>query len=76
MASKNRLINGPVVAEDAEEVVVSQSAPAWRYHESCPGGKVCKTDKELQEADAAGWQDHPGKVALLPGFEKLFEGNE
>lgn len=48
-------------------------APAWRFHKDFPQGKICKTDAELDKADAEGWLDHPGKVRLLPGHEKVWE---
>jgi len=47
--------------------------PAWRFHKDFPEGKLCKTDKELDQLDAEGWLDHPGKVRLLPGHEKVWE---
>ena len=75
MASKNVLLGSGKVEEVEAEVVVKKpvKAPAWRYHESCPKGKIFKTDEALEAADAAGWKDHPGKVQSLPGFEKMFE---
>jgi hypothetical protein len=48
-------------------------APAWRFHESCIDGKVVLTDEELDRLDGMGWKDHPGKVRLLPGHEKVWE---
>ena len=47
-------------------------APAWRFHKDFPN-RLCKTDAELDKLDAEGWLDHPGKVRLLPGHEKVWE---
>jgi len=77
MPSKNKLLGSGVLLQ--EQGIVGHTeptflrTPAWRYHKDCPQGKVCKTDKELDEADATGWKDHPGKVTKLPGHEYLFE---
>lgn len=73
MASKNKLILGPEIVEEEQIQPVQAKAPAWRYHSSCREGKVFKTDEALAAADKAGWKDHPGKVSLLPGHEKLFQ---
>jgi hypothetical protein len=76
MPSNNRLL-GSTRLEVKEEVreSVSTRVPVWRYHESCLKGIVVKTEKELNRLDKEGWVDHPGKIALLPGHEKLFEGD-
>jgi len=47
-------------------------APRWRFHKDFPD-RLCKTDAELDKLDAEGWLDHPGKVRLLPGHEKVWE---
>ena len=77
MASKNQLLgfSTEYFAEEQkkEESKVQMHAPAWRFHEKCLEGKVAKTDRELAELDLIGWKDHPGKVKLLPGHEKLWE---
>ncbi len=36
----------------------------WRYHESCPEGKIFTGDDAIAEADKAGWKDHPHKLDL------------
>jgi len=46
--------------------------PAWRFHKDFPD-KLCKTDVEVDQADAEGWLDQPGKARLLPGHEKVWE---
>ena len=76
MASRNQLIGFSAGADEETEEVkpeVQKLAPAWRFHEICPKGKVVKTDKELAELDAAGWKDHPGKIKLLVGHEKIWQ---
>jgi hypothetical protein len=81
MASKNKLL-GSGLPEKVEEVVetivpsdVKHTVPCFMYSKNCPEGKVFKIQADL---DALGpeWKDHPGKVRLLPGHEKLFEGEE
>jgi hypothetical protein len=75
LASQNQLLgsNNPVeVVQKPPEVQLY--APAWRFHKNCPKGMIVTTDKLLEKLDADGWKDHPGKVTLLPGHEKLFEG--
>ena len=77
MASKNKLLGSGKLEEIEEEIPVKLSvkAPAWRYNEEFPKGKIFKTDETLAAADAAGWKDHPGKVQNLPGFEGMFESD-
>ena len=61
---------------EAAEIVspaVSKLAPAWRFHKDFPEGRLVKTDEELAKLDAEDWKDHPGKVRLLPGHEKVWE---
>jgi hypothetical protein len=79
MASKNQLVgSGKVYTEEEvkEEVKVFKKAPMWLYSKECVEGRVIKTDEEIDKLLAAGWKDHPGKVVKLPGFEKLYEGEE
>jgi len=73
MPSENILLGSGIVPIEEHKAVVNKRAPAWRFHISCPEGKVCKTDAELDQADKEGWVDHPGKVRLLPGHEKVWE---
>jgi len=75
MVSQNRLLGsgipeGEPIAEHIEPTYLR--APAWRFHKDFPD-KLCKTDAELDKLDAEGWLDHPGKVRLLPGHEKVWE---
>lgn len=56
--------------------VVNLRTPAWRFHKDFPEGKICKTDAELDQLDTEGWLDHPGKVRLLPGHEKVWEAQK
>jgi hypothetical protein len=76
MASKNKLLGSGKV-EEVEEVVKPKvelkHAPAWYFHINCPEGVIAKTDEEVDALIANGWKDHPGKVRLLPGHEKVFE---
>lgn len=76
MASKNKLLGSGKIEEEVPEIkeVPQVKAPAWRYHESCPEGKIFKTDEALVKADQDGWVDHPGKVRKLAGHEHLFDG--
>ena len=79
MAAQNILLgSGLPIIPDVEgyKPPVNQRAPAWRYHRDLPEGKVCKTDEELDQADADGWLDHPGKVRLLIGHEKVWEAQK
>lgn len=55
-----------------EEVPVNVRAPAWRFHRDFPD-RLCKTDAELDQLDAEGWVDKPGKARRLPGHEKMFD---
>ena len=76
MASQNQLLGSGILYQEPTASHIEPTflrAPAWRYHKDCPQGKVCKTDEELDKADAAGWKDYPGKVTRLPAFESLFE---
>lgn len=74
MASKNVLLGSGNIEEVVQKPPEIQLyAPAWRFHKSCPQGRVIHTDKELAKLDAEGWKDHPGKVTLLPGVEHLYE---
>lgn len=78
MASKNRLLglqyeNSESVKNSFEEELVEFSeVPAWRYSKDCPDGVIVRTKEKLKELEAVGWVDHPGKVRLLPGHEKMF----
>ena len=75
MVSRNQLLGdlNPVeVVKKPPEVQLY--TPAWRFHKSCPKGKLITSDKLLAKLDEEGWKDHPGKVQLLPGHEHLFEG--
>ena len=75
MASKNRLLGSGIVEDSVEEVktsVVSFDLPCLMYHSSCIDGKVVRTVEELNKLIVVGWKDHPGKVALLPGWEDLY----
>ena len=75
MVSQNILL-GSGVPEPKPSVHIEpkhERTPAWRFHRDFPEGKLCKTDEELDQADAGGWLDHPGKVRLLPGHEKVWE---
>ena len=38
---------------------IDPDGPCWGYHESCPTGKVFKSQTERDEA---GFVDHPDKV--------------
>lgn len=67
MVSVNVLLgSGKVIEEVKLDVPIEKYAPAWRYHRSCPSGKVIYTDKELAKLDAIGWVDHPGKINNNP----------
>lgn len=50
----------------------SSRVPAWRYHKDFPQGKIFYTEVALANAESLGWKDHPGKVRLLSGHEKLY----
>ena len=76
MPSQNRLLGSGVPEENpiAKHVEPTNlKAPAWRFHKDFPEGRLCKTDVDLDKLDAEGWLDHPGKVRLLPGHEKVWE---
>jgi hypothetical protein len=80
MASKNVLLgSGDVVEEELSAAPIFAAVPAWRYHPSkvddngFPVGELVKSETRLAELNAAGWKDHPGKVKLLPGHEKVWE---
>jgi len=81
MASKNKLLGSglPDKVEEEKEISklpdVKHTVPCFMYSKDCPEGKIFKIQSDL---DALGpeWKDHPGKVRLLPGHEKLFEGEE
>jgi len=76
MPSQNRLLGSGIPEQglvDKHIEPVNLRAPAWRFHKDHPEGKLCKTDAELDKLDAEGWLDHPGKVRLLPGHEKVWE---
>jgi len=75
MSSQNILLGSGIpepkpIAEHIEPT--NLKAPAWRFHKDFPN-RLCKTDAELDKLDAEGWLDHPGKVRLLPGHEKVWE---
>jgi hypothetical protein len=77
MASNNKLLGSGKVEIDIEPALIPQQfAPAFRYSQDCPEGILVKTDKQLEELDAAGWKDHPGKVQLLPGFKDVWEAEQ
>ena len=81
MVSKNKLLGSGVDYESLAKQLprndeVQKIAPAWRFHKTCPEGRVIKTDKAIKELDKAGWVDHPGKVRKLPGHENMFKGEE
>jgi hypothetical protein len=74
MASNNQLLGSGKPEVVVEAPLASQEkTPAWRFHITCPEGILVKTDKQLDELDKADWKDHPGKVRLLPGHEKIWE---
>lgn len=79
MPSENVLLGSGIIyapPSGGHDPVVNKRAPAWRFHADYPEGKVCKTDRELDQADAEGWLDHPGKVRSLPGHEKVWEAQQ
>lgn len=75
MASKNKLLgSGKVEQEEiikVEAETVSPVLPTWRYSKDGQA-KIVKTVADLEKLEKEGWVDHPGKVKLLPGHEKLF----
>lgn len=75
MASQNVLLGSgiPVLQPIAHKERNQKRTPAWRYHKDCPKGTLIRYDEELDKVDAAGWVDHPGKVARLPGLEKIYD---
>ena len=73
MASTNNLLGSGKAFIESNEPVKSSRVPVFRYHKDCPNGIVVRTEAKLDELDAAGWKDHPGKVKKLPGFEKLYK---
>lgn len=75
MPSQNVLLGSGVQEEKpiTEHIETTHlRTPAWRFHKDFPN-RLCKTDAELDKLDAEGWLDHPGKVRLLPGHEKVWE---
>jgi hypothetical protein len=67
----NQLLGSGVQLElEYDPPPVNKRTPAWRFHKDFPD-KLCKTDAELDKADAEGWVDHPGKARRLPGHEKM-----
>jgi hypothetical protein len=77
MASNNQLL-GSGKPEAVVEVLLElqKNTPALRFHITCPEGILVKTDKQLDELDKSGWKDHPGKVRLLKGHEKIWEAEQ
>jgi len=76
MSPENTLLGSgipPVPFVDVHPTGIHLRSPAWRYHQNCPDGMILKTDEEVDQADADGWLDHPGKVRLLEGHEKIWE---
>jgi len=79
MASENILLGSGVPEQKPINKHIEPTnlrSPAWRYHRDFPEGKLCKTDEEVDKANADGWLDHPGKVRLLPGHEKVWEAQK
>ena len=74
MPSHNILLgSGPVTEEPkVESHHGGTPAIAWRYHESCPEGKLLKTAEDIAKYDALGWVNTPGKIFLLPGHEQVY----
>lgn len=73
MASNNNLLGSGKPVVEVKESVVTSVLPKWMYHKDFPEGKIVRTEDELEELEVTGWEDHPGKVRLLPGHEKLFK---
>ena len=74
MPSHNILLgSGPVTEEPkVESHHGGTPAIAWRYHESCPEGRLLKTAEDIAKYDALGWVNTPGKIFLLPGHEQVY----
>jgi len=75
MPLQNRLLGSGVPEQESTDKHIEPTnlrAPRWRFHKDFPN-RLCKTDAELDKLDAEGWLDHPGKVRLLPGHEKVWE---
>jgi hypothetical protein len=73
--SNNTLLNGiNLVEEKPVEVVKQLKTPAWRWHTSCPNGKIIKTDIELDKLEKEGWVNHPkniGKQYIPPVIKSI-----
>jgi len=77
MASDNRLVGaGKTYNEDEVQQIVKNFDPLWLYHKDQLKGQVVKDRKTYTELIEAGWEDHPGKCALLSGHEAMFKGEE
>ena len=79
MASNNTLLGSGEPPKIKVKVIVKEVgifAPLWLYHEDCLDGCIVKTEEEYIKLLEAGWEDHPGKCASLPGHESLFVPEE
>jgi len=79
MASNNTLLGSGEPPKTKVEVIVKEVGvfdPLWMYHKDCLGGCIVKTKEEYIKLLEAGWEDHPGKCASLPGHEGLFISEE
>ena len=76
MASQNKLLGSGEVFNDGKSDHTHETGTrklAWRYHETCREGRLLKTQEAIDEADANGWVDTPGKIFKLPGHERVYE---
>lgn len=75
MVSRNQLLGygSPVLDVEKVEIDPTDMQPMLMFHDSAMSGVLVNTKAKHRKLVEAGWKDHPGKVKMLPGHEKIWE---
>jgi len=77
MAANNVLLGaGKVYTESDVIQILNNFAPLWMFHKDHPEGQIVRDQSKFDKLVEEGWVDQPGKCALLPGHEHLYQGDE